>query len=145
MEHHFDELWRGMERMMMPRYFDGYYTRPHETARSEVSQLKYDSKGFELKLDVREFDPSDLKVKMAGNTLTVSGKHENKADDHGFISREFHRELTIPEDVDLDTMTSSITEEGVLTIRADLKDAEKAVQKTIEIQKEQKEISEKSD
>ena len=59
--------------------------------------MKYDSKTFEVKLDVQHFTPEELKVKLAGNKLTITGKHESKQDEHGYVSREFHRELEIPE------------------------------------------------
>lgn len=62
-----------------------------------VLQVKYDKNGFEVKLDVQNFTPSELEVKLAGNRLTVSGKHEQRADVHGYVAREFHREFEIPE------------------------------------------------
>ncbi|XP_045203286.2 alpha-crystallin B chain-like [Mercenaria mercenaria] len=138
-DRHFEKMWRDFDRMVGPSFFDAYYVRPRDVeARTEVSKLKYDSEGFELRLDVQQFTPSELNVKLVGNTLTVSGKHEQKADEHGHISREFHRELTVPEDVDLESMTSSISEDGILTITADVKGAEKPAEKVIDIHKEQK-------
>ena len=60
-------------------------------------QVEYNNKLFEIKLDVTDFEPSDLKVKIAGDRLSVSGKHSEKKDEHGFISREFTRQFVIPE------------------------------------------------
>lgn len=46
---------------------------------------------------MQNFTPSELEVKLAGNRLSVSGKHEQRADVHGYVAREFHREFEIPE------------------------------------------------
>ena len=59
--------------------------------------MNYDSRQFQVKVDVDEFDPEDLNVKVTGNRLVISGRHESKPDQHGFVSREFTREFVIPE------------------------------------------------
>lgn len=148
-ERTFQDMWRQMEKMMSPRFFDAYYIRPRDVtesnARSEVAELKYDKEGFELKLDVHQYKPEELNVKLAGNRLSVSGKHEQKQDDHGFVSREFQREIEIPEDVDLESLTSSLSEGGILSIRANVKGAEKPPEKQIEIKAEVKQDGQKTD
>jgi len=48
-------------------------------------------------LDVQKFDAAELKVKLSENRLVVSGKHEQRADEHGYVSREFRREFDVPE------------------------------------------------
>lgn len=60
-------------------------------------QIKYDQHSFEIALDVQKFEPTELDVKLEGNRLVVSGKHEHRADEHGYVTREFHREFEIPE------------------------------------------------
>lgn len=60
-------------------------------------QVKYDKESFEVKIDVQNFTPEELDVKLAGNRLSITGKHEKKTDEHGYISREFSREFDIPE------------------------------------------------
>lgn len=64
---------------------------------SLIFKVKYDHNGFEVSLDVQNFVPAELEVKVTGNRLVVSGKHEQRADQHGFVAREFHREFEIPE------------------------------------------------
>ena len=34
---------------------------------------------------------------LQGNRLTITGKHEQKQDEHGYVSRQFHREFKVPE------------------------------------------------
>lgn len=60
-------------------------------------QVKYDNEHFEVKLDVQNFTPDELDVKLVGNRLSVGGKHEKKTDEHGYVAREFQREFEIPE------------------------------------------------
>ena len=59
-------------------------------------QLKYDNKIFEVKIDVENYKPEDLNVKIVGDELTVAGKMKS-SDEHSVMSSEFSRLFTIPE------------------------------------------------
>ena len=59
--------------------------------------MRYDSSGFEVTVDTQHFAPAELDVKIDGTKLTISGKHGPKEDEHGFIARQFCREINIPE------------------------------------------------
>lgn len=136
----FGDMLREMERLI-PRTYDAYYIRPRDlesVSKSEVAELKYDQNGFELRLDVQQYRPEELNVKLAGNRLSVAGRHEQKQDEHGYVKREFQREVDLPEDVDLESLTSSVSEEGILTIRANVKGTETPPEKQIEIKAEPK-------
>ncbi|CAL8103093.1 unnamed protein product [Orchesella dallaii] len=73
---------------------------------------------FEVKLDVQQFAPEELDVKMAKNCLVVEGKHEEKQDEHGFISRHFVRRYQLPEDVKAETITCNLSSDGFLCLSA---------------------------
>jgi len=80
-----------------------------------------DPKKFEVKLNVTNFTPEEITVKVAGNNLLVEGKHEEKQDKngHGYVSRQFTRRYTLPDDVDLEQLSSSMDAKGkTLTIHA---------------------------
>ncbi|GLD47133.1 heat shock protein beta-1 [Lates japonicus] len=49
-----------------------------------------------------------------------SGKHEERKDEHGFVSRCFTRKYTLPSTANIEKVTSSLSPEGVLTIEAPL-------------------------
>lgn len=51
---------------------------------------------FKVSLDVKHFAPEELTVKTVGSYIEIRGKHEEKKDDHGAISRDFTRKYTIP-------------------------------------------------
>lgn len=47
-------------------------------------------------LDVQQFTPNEITVKTTEKHIIVEGKHEEKADEHGFISRHFVRRYQLP-------------------------------------------------
>ncbi|MCP6508451.1 Hsp20 family protein, partial [Klebsiella pneumoniae] len=47
--------------------------------------------------------------------------HEERTDEHGFISRQFTRRYKVPENVDPSAITSTLSSDGVLSIGAPTK------------------------
>jgi HSP20 family molecular chaperone IbpA len=71
-------------------------------------------------LDVAQFKPNEITVKTVENSIIVEGKHEERQDDHGYISRQFTRKYLLPKDYDPNTVVSSLSSDGVLSIKAPL-------------------------
>ncbi|XP_073996011.1 alpha-crystallin A chain-like isoform X2 [Rhodnius prolixus] len=97
------------------------YLRPWRTLDADdsgVSAVTSDSKEFKVNLDVQQFKPEELKVKVVDDYLVVDGKHEERSDQHGFISRQFTRRYKMPEDVDKAALVSNLSSDGVLTLKA---------------------------
>ncbi|XP_027235959.1 alpha-crystallin A chain [Penaeus vannamei] len=92
--------------------------------RSGVSQLSQDQDKFMMCLDVQQFTPDELKVRVVEGVVEVEGKHEERADEHGSISRHFLRKYRLPEDVMMDMVGSTLSPDGVLTIEAPKKKLE---------------------
>lgn len=68
-------------------------------------------------LDVQQFAPGEITVKVSDGSIVVEGKHEEKQDEHGFVSRHFVRRYLPPSrELDLDNVVSSLSSDGVLTI-----------------------------
>lgn len=76
------------------------------------------SSDFRLSLDVSHFLPEELSVKTKGNKIVVHGRHEEQRDEQGYIEREFTRTYLIPDDVDPETVRSSLSSNGQLCIEA---------------------------
>jgi len=76
-------------------------------------------------LDVQQFSPDEITVKTVDNHVVVEAKHEEKQDEHGWISRQFVRKYMIPEQCDIDQVTSSLSSDGMLSITAPRKDKPK--------------------
>lgn len=73
---------------------------------------------FQVNLDVQQFKPEEVNVKVSDNYVTIHAKHEERSDEHGFISREFTRRYLIPKDVNAEALTSSLSSDGVLSVHA---------------------------
>ncbi|KAH8032262.1 hypothetical protein HPB51_024039 [Rhipicephalus microplus] len=95
------------------RLFDGSPLKP-----SVWTSLTNDSERFCLRLDVGHFDCDDLEVKTVDNQVVIHGKHGDRTDELGVISREFTRKCTLPKDVQPDAVKCSITSDGFLIIEA---------------------------
>lgn len=95
--------------------------------RDRGSVLSADKDKFQVSLDVQQFAPEEITVKASGDTVTIEGKHEEKEDEHGYVSRHFVRRYTLPEGHDINKVESKLSSDGVLTITAP-KHQDKAVQ-----------------
>ena len=69
-------------------------------------------------LEVQQFSPEEITVKTVGNQVIVEAKHEERQDEHGFVSRHFVRRYVLPPSHDVFNITSSLSSDGVLTITA---------------------------
>ncbi|XP_041974779.1 protein lethal(2)essential for life-like [Aricia agestis] len=94
--------------------------------RDTGSTIKEDKDKFQVNLDVQHFAPDEIEVKAADGFLIVEAKHEERRDEHGFISRSFVRKYPLPDGVQEDLLTSKLSSDGVLTVVAPLKAPPKA-------------------
>ncbi|KAG5669234.1 hypothetical protein PVAND_017126 [Polypedilum vanderplanki] len=102
----------------------GYY-RPWQVARETLNELNKDQKvsqigenGFEVCVDVQHFHPEEIDVRVHDNTVVVEGKHEERDDEHGQIQRHFVRKYVLPKGFDGNSVQSTLSSDGVLTIKA---------------------------
>lgn len=51
------------------------------------STVNVEKDKFEIILDVQQFTPNEITVKTNDKFIVVEGKHEEKQDEHGFVSR----------------------------------------------------------
>lgn len=77
-----------------------------------------DNEKFQVNVDVQHFAPEEINVKVVDGQVTIEGKHEEKRDEHGYISRQFVRKYTLPQGCLPDTVESKLSSDGVLTITA---------------------------
>uniref|UniRef100_A0AAG5DF62 SHSP domain-containing protein n=1 Tax=Anopheles atroparvus TaxID=41427 RepID=A0AAG5DF62_ANOAO len=92
-----------------------------------------------INLDVQQFTPHEITVKTVNNSVVVEGKHDERQDEHGYISRHFVRRYVLPDDHDPKDVLSSLSSDGVLTIVAPKKvqppPAEVVYERTVPIQR----------
>lgn len=98
------------------------YMRPWRNLAAAVkdvgSTIKTDKDKFQVNLDVQHFDPEEISVKTSDGYVVIEGKHEERRDDHGYVSRQFKRRYTLPEGCNVETVESRLSSDGVLTITA---------------------------
>ncbi|XP_028168146.1 protein lethal(2)essential for life-like [Ostrinia furnacalis] len=87
-------------------------------ARDVGSSIKSEKDKLQITLDVQHFAPEEISVKTADGYIVVEGKHEEKKDEHGYISRCFTRRYALPEGAVPETVESKLSSDGVLTITA---------------------------
>lgn len=90
------------------------------------------SRKFRLQFDMRQFKPEEIQVRTAGNSLTVSAKHDEK-DPNKAVFREYNRSYVLPKEVNPERLSSKLSTEGVLTIEAMLPALEGPREKLIPI------------
>jgi len=87
---------------------------------SGMSEIKQTQDNWKVSLDVNHFSPEELVVKTKDGVVEITGKHEERKDEHGFVSRSFTRKYTLPTSASVEKVTSSLSPEGVLTVEAPL-------------------------
>ncbi|KAF2369226.1 Alpha crystallin/Hsp20 domain [Trinorchestia longiramus] len=94
--------------------------------KSGVSSINPTPEKFSVSIEVPQFTPDELKVRVSqeGQLLEVEGKHEERADEHGIISRHFIRKYRLPDDAMVELVTSSLSPDGVLTVETPRKPPE---------------------
>lgn len=112
------------------------YDRSLSRKSSGSSTVQADKNKFQVTLDVQQFSPEEVTVKVIGKNVIVEGKHDEKQDEHGWISRQFVRKYLVPEQCDIEKLQSTLSSDGVLTITAPRKvmELEEKKERIIKIQ-----------
>lgn len=114
-----------------------FYNRPWSNLQAEAqdsgSTIKEDKDKYQINLDVQHFAPEEISVKTGDGFLIVEAKHEEREDEHGFISRSFVRKYPIPEGIEPDSMISKLSSDGVLSITAPLKSPKSANERIVPV------------
>ncbi|XP_066509792.1 uncharacterized protein [Hoplias malabaricus] len=90
----------------------------HRELSEGVSEVFSDECKWKVSLDVNHFAPSELMLRTQSGFLVVEGKHEERQDEHGYISRHFVRKYKLPLAVAAETIYSCVSGDGILTVEA---------------------------
>lgn len=63
------------------------------------------------------FQPSEIIVKTVDQTVIIEAKHEDRDDGYGSVSRHFIRKYVLPKEYDMNTVHSTLSSDGILTIK----------------------------
>lgn len=83
-----------------------------------VSTVQADKDKFQVTLDVSQFTPEEVNVKVVDQKIVVEAKHDERKDEHGWISRQFVRKYMVPSQCDIGQVESHLSSDGILSISA---------------------------
>lgn len=85
--------------------------------RNELDKLAHmDKDGYHLYVDVKEYQPNEITVKTIDETIIVEGKQDKGVGNA--LPRHFVRHFRLPEHYDSEDVFSSISDDGILEIKA---------------------------
>ncbi|KAJ8396408.1 hypothetical protein AAFF_G00019850 [Aldrovandia affinis] len=99
-----------------PYYRQTLFRNFLDSSNTGISEVRSDRDKFSVHLDVKHFSPDELNVKVDDDYVDIQGKHGERQDDHGYISREFHRRYRLPPSVDQSAITCTLSHDGLLTL-----------------------------
>ncbi|XP_008937095.1 PREDICTED: heat shock protein 30C-like, partial [Merops nubicus] len=89
---------------------------------SSAAPTQGSGEGFSICQDVKNFSPEHLSVKVVGRKVVLVGQKETQStDEKGSFSYKYEalkREWDVPEEVDVEALTCSLSKEGQLRIEA---------------------------
>ncbi|XP_067084293.1 heat shock protein 67B1 [Osmerus mordax] len=119
--------------------------RPRPGMGAREAEVRTEQYVWRVSLDVGHFAPEELTLRTREGFLEVGGQHEERADEHGFISRCFTRKYKLPIGVDSSQIQSTLSGDGVLCVEASLPVAPLPGNLIIPIQVEKKTTGEEGD
>jgi len=109
---------------LLNQYYTGYQRCPRfsELRSSSVDPSFFQKAtigkdGYQVCLDVQQFAPNEIAVKIVDNSIVVEAEHEERQDEQGFISRQFTRRYALPQGIDIKDAVSQLSSDGILTIK----------------------------
>ncbi|KAI1882425.1 hypothetical protein AGOR_G00250570 [Albula goreensis] len=103
-----------MQTPLIPRY-------PRAEQAGGVSEIRTGPDSWRINLDVSCFSPREVTIRTRGGYLEISGNHEDRQDEYGFVSKCFSRKYNrLPAGADLRHIRSTLSPDGVLSVEAPL-------------------------
>uniref|UniRef100_A0A1I8NWG5 SHSP domain-containing protein n=1 Tax=Stomoxys calcitrans TaxID=35570 RepID=A0A1I8NWG5_STOCA len=123
-------LWRMAEdlrRLAMPSspFFENPWTTTcyRWTPLTQVNRMleedlaKISKDGYQVSMNVSQFKPEELSVKVVDNSVIVEGKSEQHQDNNGgYVSRHFVRRVALPQGYESENAISTLSPDGILTV-----------------------------
>jgi HSP20 family molecular chaperone IbpA len=106
----------GMNLDQLQQIVANFLGLAHKKQASDEDLVKNEGNKYKIKLNVSHFEPQEITVKTVGNDVVVIGKHDERKDRLGLVSRQFTRRYQLPDDVEPETVVSALTPKGILII-----------------------------
>ena len=92
-----------------------------DNSKPESTLTSKSNNNFTVNLDLTEFDPKDISIKLEEKIIVIQGKHEFTSDNGEYELREYVRKIPVPDNVLTDQLKSTLNHNGQLIIQAPLK------------------------
>ncbi|XP_045581603.2 uncharacterized protein [Procambarus clarkii] len=90
---------------------------------SQALQITEKDGKFQAVMDVKDFNPRELQVRAVDDRIVVEGSYQKVSEDgSSSSSKSFYKEFTLPSAADIDLVTTALSKDGVLTIKAPKKE-----------------------
>lgn len=91
--------------------------------------------GLNVSLSVEHFAPNEITVKVIDNSILVEAKHEERAENgESYVSRHFTRRFVLPDGVSVKDIVSTLSSDGILSVRVPPKEIDPQNARNIHIQ-----------
>merc|ERR1711970_1358733 len=102
---------------MMPKVFEDNLTSLLDTKDSNLISLKDDDTKMEISLNTSGYKPSELRVNVVDDEISIDGRHEEKSEGgHTMISRQFSRRYNLPLEAMVSEVESNLSQDGILVV-----------------------------
>ncbi|XP_042238503.1 AT-rich interactive domain-containing protein 1A-like isoform X1 [Homarus americanus] len=90
---------------------------------SQALQITEKDGKFQAVMDVKDFNPRELQVRAVDERIVVEGSYQKVSEDGSSLShKSFYKEFALPPAADIDQVSTALSKDGVLTIKAPKKD-----------------------
>ena len=72
---------------------------------------------FSIEVDIQDFEPEDIDIKVEGDNIILAGRREIKRGSSSSV-RQFNQKFALPSGLDVSALTTAVTAEGMLVISA---------------------------
>lgn len=84
---------------------------------------KEDKNGVEIYVDVERYRPGEITVRTLDDikgekVIVIEGKHDERKENNAYVTRKFIRKYQLPQGYDAEYVTSTLSSDGLLTVKA---------------------------
>lgn len=129
------EFWKDPFDFISPIQRYAGYRVPTINYWEEEKYVSNPKDGFQVSLNVEHFAPNEINVKVVDNSILVEAKHEERAENgQSYVSRHFTRRYVLPDEFNINDVVSTLSSDGILTVKAPPKEIDPQNVRNINIQ-----------
>lgn len=124
----------AFEAMSPIQRYTGYRLPPLNTWEGERFASN-STDGFHVSMNVEHFAPNEINVKVIDKSILVEARHEERTENgESYVSRHFTRRYVLPDDFNVKDIVSTLSSDGILTVRVPPKEIDPQNVRNIHIQ-----------